>query len=101
MNIPIAIVDDSTQHRFLLEEQINYATDIKVCLTADNGKEFLSAMDCLPEDRHPAVVLMDIEMPEINGIDTVRLARERYPDMKFLMLTVFDDDEKIFEAIRN
>jgi DNA-binding NarL/FixJ family response regulator len=43
---------------------------------------------------------MDIEMPEMNGIEAVKHASQLYPDIKFLMLTVFDDDDKIFEAIK-
>jgi DNA-binding NarL/FixJ family response regulator len=101
MKIPIAIVDDSTHHRLLLEEQIGYFADISVCFTADDGQDFLDQMLRLPQNRHPLVVLMDIEMPEMKGTDAVKHARRLYPGIKFLMLTVFDDDEKIFEAIRN
>jgi DNA-binding NarL/FixJ family response regulator len=48
----------------------------------------------------PQVVLMDIEMPVMDGIEAVTIAKEVYPDTHFLMLTVFDDDEKLFEAIK-
>ncbi len=44
---------------------------------------------------------MDIEMPEMKGTEAVKYARQIYPDLKFLMLTVFDDDDMIFEAIKN
>lgn len=47
----------------------------------------------------PDVVLMDIDMPGINGIDAVKNIRRKYPDQVILMLTTFDDDEKIFDAI--
>ena len=50
---------------------------------------------------HPAVILMDIEMPEMKGTEAVKYAHQIYPDLKFLMLTVFDDDDIIFEAIKN
>lgn len=43
---------------------------------------------------------MDLEMPVLNGIDTIKLAKANYPQIHFLVLTVFDDDEKIFEAIQ-
>jgi DNA-binding NarL/FixJ family response regulator len=101
MKIPIAIVDDSTHHRLLLEEQIGYFDDISICFTAGDGLDFLDQMQRLPQNQHPLVVLMDIEMPEMKGTDAVKQARQLYPGIKFLMLTVFDDDEKIFEAIRN
>jgi len=43
---------------------------------------------------------MDLEMPEMDGIDTIRIAKSIYPQVHFIVLTVFDDDEKIFEAIK-
>jgi DNA-binding NarL/FixJ family response regulator len=100
MKIPIGIVDDKSQNRLSLAERINYSDDIEVVLMAVNGNDFLDQMKITPPDRHPAVVLMDIEMPGTNGIETVRIGKQLYPDVKFLMLTVFDDDDKIFEAIQ-
>jgi len=101
MKIPIAIVDDNTQNRNFLVDQIKYSKEISVIFTAKNGDDFLTQMKSLPKDLHPAVVLMDIEMPEMNGMEAVKYGRQIYPDLKFLMLTVFDDDDKIFEAIKN
>ena len=101
MKIPIAIVDDNTQNRHFLAQQIGYSDDIYVCFTAKNGIDFLEQMKALPYDKHPAVVLMDIEMPEMKGTEAVRYGHLIYPDVKFLMLTVFDDDDMIFEAIKN
>jgi len=100
MKIQIAIVDDNTQNRLFLAEQIKYSDEIIVCFTAKNGVDFLEQMKITPPAMRPAVVLMDIEMPEMNGIEAVKYGRQIYPDLKFLMLTVFDDDEKIFEAIK-
>ena len=101
MKIPIAIVDDNTQNRNFLVDQIKYSKEVSVIFTAKNGDDFLTQMKSLPKDLHPAVVLMDIEMPEMNGMEAVKYGRQIYPDLKFLMLTVFDDDDKIFEAIKN
>ena len=44
---------------------------------------------------------MDIEMPVVNGIEAVKLIREKYPDIKILMETIFEEDEKIFQSICN
>jgi len=101
MKIPIAIVDDNTQNRNFLVDQIKYSNEVTVIFTAKNGDDFLTQMKVLPKNLHPAVVLMDIEMPEMNGMEAVKYGRQIYPDLKFLMLTVFDDDDKIFEAIKN
>ncbi len=100
VKIPIAIVDDKSRNRLSLQERINYSSDLEVVLTAADGNDFLEQLKVLPMDRHPRVVLMDIEMPEKNGIETVRIAKQLYPHVSFLMLTVFDDEEKIFEAIK-
>ncbi|MFT3825156.1 MAG: response regulator transcription factor [Chitinophagaceae bacterium] len=100
MKIAIAIVDDNTQVRRTLSEQIKYSDELEVTLMAKNGTHFLEQVKELPHSHHPKVVLMDIEMPEMNGIQTVAFAKQLYPEMNFLMLTVFDDDEKIFEAIK-
>jgi DNA-binding NarL/FixJ family response regulator len=51
------------------------------------------------EQTHPDVILMDIEMPGINGIEAVKIIKEEYPGIKILMETIFDDDEKIFDSI--
>ncbi len=100
MKIPIGIVDDKSQNRLLFSERLNFSDDINVTLTASNGKDFLDQMKVLDFDKRPAVILMDIEMPEMDGIATVQTAKVLYPEMHFLMLTVFDDDDKIFEAIK-
>lgn len=100
MNITIAIVDDNLQNRWSLAERINFAEEIDLLFTADDGTDFLDQMKKLPPNKLPEVVLMDIEMPRLNGIETIRLSRNLYPDVRFLILTVFDDDDKIFEAIK-
>jgi DNA-binding NarL/FixJ family response regulator len=101
MKIQIAIVDDNTQNRRSLADQISYSDEIKVIFTAKNGVDFLEQMKALPQNMHPSVVLMDIEMPEMKGTEAVKYAHQIYPDLKFLMLTVFDNDDMIFEAIKN
>ena len=64
-----------------------------------------SYMHCLDvieniEDTKPDVVIMDIDMPGMNGIEGVKLIRRKFPTLQILMLTVFDDDEKVFAAIK-
>lgn len=100
MPIRIAIVDDKSQNRLLLSDQIGLSENFSIVFVARNGIDFLEKMKGLDTRQHPQVVLMDIEMPEMDGIETVAKARSLYPDTSFLMLTVFDDDEKIFDAIK-
>ncbi|CAN5324647.1 response regulator transcription factor [soil metagenome] len=100
MSVRIAIVDDKRLVRNALTQQIGYYKEITVVFQANEGNEFLGKMNELGIDERPEVVLMDIEMPVMDGIEAVTIAKEVYPDVHFLMLTVFDDDEKLFEAIK-
>ncbi len=52
------------------------------------------------EELFPDVILMDIDMPGINGIEGVRIIKSEFPDIKIIMLTVFEDEDKIFDALR-
>lgn len=100
MSVRIALVDDKRLIRNSLAGQIAYYKEITVVFQANDGSEFLQNMKALPPAGRPQVVLMDIEMPVMDGIEAVTIAKEVYPDVYFLMLTVFDDDEKLFEAIK-
>ena len=53
------------------------------------------------QESQPDVILMDIEMPGISGIDAVKMAKEKFPDIKILMATVFEDNDKVFQSICN
>jgi DNA-binding NarL/FixJ family response regulator len=94
----IAIVDDKQPNRVSLREKLGYLKDIEVAFLAANGEDFLVQMKA--EKDQIDVVLMDIDMPIMNGIEAVNIASGIYHQTKFLMLTVFDDDEKIFDAIK-
>lgn len=97
--IQIAIVDDKPQNLVSLRDKIAAEQDIEVVFTASNGQEFLKKLE-LNSATLPQVVLMDIDMPILNGIETVKKAKGIYANIHYLMLTVFDDDTKIFEAIQ-
>lgn len=100
MAYKVAIVDDRSQNRISLSEKINYSGEVEVVMTARNGNDFLEQLKRTPVNKHPQLVLMDIDMPEMNGIDTVRNCHNLYEDIKYIMLTVFDDDDKLFDAIQ-
>jgi DNA-binding NarL/FixJ family response regulator len=100
MSIQIAIVDDKRLLRVSLAEQISYYEEVKIVLQSCDGEDFLTSMKTLHESERPQVVLMDIEMPVMDGIESVAIGKEVYPDVHFLMLTVFDEDDKLFEAIK-
>lgn len=96
----IAIVDDRPSVLHALALEINYYPEIEVVFTSRNGEEFLQRLKELPVERHPQVVLMDIDMPVLNGIETVRKGSSLYEHIQYIMLTVVDDDDKLFDAIR-
>jgi DNA-binding NarL/FixJ family response regulator len=96
----IAIVDDKSQNRVSLSEKITYSGEIDIVFMAVNGEDCLKQLKKLPADQHPQLILMDIDMPVMNGIEAVRACHNLYEDIKYVMLTVFDDDDKLFDAIQ-
>ncbi len=95
MPIKVVIFEDNNSLRQSLFQLINGSEGFR-CVGA-----FEDCLDLLKniENTKPDVVLMDIGMPGINGIDAVRMIREKYPFLKILMQTVFEDNEKIFNSI--
>ncbi len=97
MNIKIAIADDNTFLIKAVEEKLSFFEDLCVKFTSINGSDLLIKL----EDNHNIdLILMDIEMPVLNGIETTEIVKQKYPHIKIIMLTVFDNDEHIFNAIK-
>lgn len=93
--IRIVIFDDNPKRRDGLTLLID-ATESMLCVGAFNDcREVVKNI----EDTEPDVVLMDIDMPKVNGIEGLLALRPHFPDVKVLMQTVFEDDEKVFAAI--
>ena len=98
MPILIAITDDKAINRQTVKEKLLAYMEVRLILEAKNGRDFLEQLKAAPQ--RPHVVLMDLEMPEMDGIETIRMATASYPEIKFIVLTVFEDNDKIFEAIK-
>lgn len=96
----IALVEDNGVNRSTFTQKIKSLNVIDVVFVAVNGNDCLEQLKGLPHSRQPQVIFMDLEMPGMNGIETIRIAKALYSNIHFIVLTVFDDDEKIFEAIR-
>lgn len=95
--IKIALVDDNSFLLHATQEKLSFFDDIQVRLIAYDGREIL---DKLKNNHHIDLILMDIEMPGMNGIEATLLVKSLYPQIKILVLTVFDDDENIFNVIK-
>ena len=97
MNVRVAIVDDNTFLIHAIKEKLSFFEDISIKHTATNGSELLSRLE---ESHNLDVILMDIEMPVLNGIETTQIVKQKYPQLKIIMLTAFDNDENIFNACK-
>lgn len=95
--IRIAITEDNAIALKSLEEKLAGFNDILVKHTAKNGSEIL---ENLKQNPLIDVILMDIEMPVMNGIEATAKIKELYPQIKIVMITIYDDDEYIFNAIK-
>lgn len=95
--IRIAVAEDNAFLAKSIQEKLAlFPGELKFKFHGFNGKLFLEK---LAEDTTVDVVLMDIQMPEMDGIETTRILSEKYPQIKVIMLTVLDDEESIFQAI--
>jgi DNA-binding NarL/FixJ family response regulator len=98
MKYTVGIVDDNEKIAQQIAEKLLLTDEVEILFIADRGKE---ALDWLNAHRqHPQIILMDIEMPGMNGIETTFKLRDAYAHIKVIMLTVFDNEENIFNAVK-
>lgn len=95
--LKIAIVDDNSFLIHAIKEKLSFFEDVSVKHTSVNGSELLIK---LQENHNLDLILMDIEMSVLNGIETTQIVKQKYPHIKIIMLTAFDNDEHIFNAIK-
>ncbi|MBS1745236.1 MAG: response regulator transcription factor [Bacteroidetes bacterium] len=99
-SIRIALAEDNTVNRNTFQQKMLQQSNMSIIFLAANGEECLDELKGLPNNKLPQVIFVDIEMPNLNGIQTIAMGKTLYPQIHFVVLTVFDDDEKIFEAIK-
>ncbi len=94
----IAIVDDHTMFRKGLKTLINFFANYEVTLDASNGKDFIAQLN----SKHlPDIVLMDINMPDMDGYATAEWLTNNYPDIKVLALSTMDSETAIIKMIKS
>ena len=90
------IVDDQELIRESLKIILSSKNDIKITSLASDGQDVLNKL----EIDKPDVILMDIRIPIMDGVRCTRIIKEKYPEIKIIVLTTFDDDEYIYDAIK-
>ena len=95
--IKILIVEDNFFLKKALQEKLSIYEDLIIKDTAENGQE---AIAIVKKNHNIDLILMDIEMPKMNGIEATEIIKQKYPQIKILIITVFEDDENIFNAIK-
>lgn len=97
MPIRILIADDQRLFRQSLKYLLEQEEDMKVVGEVGDGQDAFT----LAQESHPDIILMDVDMPKLDGVTATRLILERKPSIKVLMLSVHDEDERIIAAIHN
>ncbi len=100
MTFSVALTEDNYINRNTFMQKINAFPELSVVFSSNDGHQCLEELKGLPHQHLPQVIFMDLEMPGMDGIETIQIAKTLYPQIHFIVLTVFDDDEKIFEAIK-
>lgn len=94
--IKILIADDQELIRQSLQIILNNEADFEVTDAVANGLEVIRSV----RKNRPDIILMDIRMPEMDGVVCTQIIKENYPDIKIIIVTTFDDDEYVFNALK-
>jgi DNA-binding NarL/FixJ family response regulator len=94
--ISVSIVEDLPEIRSGLERLVKEQQDMLLYSVSSNAEE------AMPEliRTQPAIVIMDINMPGMDGIDCIRLVKDNCPATQFMIFTIYENDEKIFDALQ-
>ena len=93
-SVKILIVDDNSLYREVLADLLRSRPELNIIGEAEDGKSALEAV----EKHRPDLVLMDLNMPVLNGIDAARAIKARFPDIKVVIMTIYDENPLLKEA---
>lgn len=92
----VGIVEDNKKIRALIQRYLDMQEELKCPVAVDSVEEMMEYLD---EHKKPDVILMDIQLPGMSGIEGIGLIKEKYPEIEIIMLTVYHDSHKIFDSL--
>ncbi len=95
--VSYAIIEDDPEIRANVEDMVNADATYRCIISVDRVEYLLNRLD---KSNIPEVILMDINLPGMNGIDGTRLIKEKYPQTEIVMLTSYDDSNRVFESLK-
>lgn len=94
--IDIGIVEDNIKIRDLIQKFLNMQEDMRLNLAVDSVEEMLKLLE---GGEQPDVLLMDIQLPGMSGIEGIKIIKHKYPEIEIIMLTIYHDSHKIFDSL--
>lgn len=96
MTSTVGIVEDNKKIRDLIQRYLDMQEELRCPVAVESVEEM---MKYLKEYEHPQVILMDIQLPGMSGIQGIRLIKDKYPEIDIIMLTIYHDSHKIFDSL--
>ena len=93
----VGIIEDNKKIRQLMQRYLDMQEDMSCLVATESVEEMLDYLTNYP---HPNVLLMDIQLPGMSGIEGMKIIQQKYPDIEIIMLTVYHDSHKIFDSLK-
>ncbi len=93
----VGIIEDNKKIRQLMQRYLDMQEDMSCPVATESVEEMLDYLTTYP---HPNVLLMDIQLPGMSGIEGMKIIQQKYPDIEIIMLTIYHDSHKIFDSLK-
>src|SRR6186997_3689466 len=100
LSVKLLIVDDHPLFRQGVRSALSVYDDIEIVADASSGEEAIAWLTAAPPNREPSVVLVDLNLPGISGLELTRQLRHQYPSLGVVMLSIYESDEQAFNALQ-